>query len=289
MDWILETLESVSHQEYKEWECILVDNGSKDGTVEVINKYIDTHPGNWKLMKMAENGGPSGARSAGFLAARGDFIALLDGDDLWCTNKLATQLRYMQANMDVSMSLTSYLIFSRNSRRVRFISSKSIDSLIHGWLSMASFGGLVESTGMLRKSDLNDELLFDKSYMGSEGLDFVIRWNSHHKVSIMQEPLTYYRISENQLHENEAAIKENVKRLTASLDSSESYKSKVLRSQNAYFYLSAIARGGLSIHKVLGFINPHETVSRITMLAHLVFRNLASTLKGFKYTHPQNL
>jgi glycosyltransferase involved in cell wall biosynthesis len=273
----------VAKQSYKDWECILVDNGSSDGTLETISHFVESRPGNWKILSLTENLGPSNARNAGIRASQGDFIALLDGDDLWSPNKLASQLRFMQDHTDVSLSLTHYLVFSESSKRIRYVSSKSIDSLIHGWLSMSSFGGLVESTGMLRKADLNDNLFFDNAYMGSEGLDFVIRWASQLKVGIIEEPLTLYRISESQLHTNEEAIKENVRRLTNSLSVSANYKMKVTRSQDAYFYISSLARGRFSREKIIELLHPVKAFSRLYILNHLIKRNLISLVRGLNH------
>lgn len=282
-NWIRETLESVANQTYTEWECVLVDNGSTDGTIEEIANFVGSHSGNWKIIRLEDNIGPSGARNAGILASRGDFIALLDGDDLWSPDKIAFQVKFMQDNIDVALTLTSFLVFSKAPKRIRFVGSKSVRSLIHGWLSMSGFGGLVESTGMFRKSELNPSLLFDKAYMGSEGLDFVIKWNAQKKVSFLSDPLTYYRISENQLHTNEEAIKENMQRLTRALSLSQPYKSKISKSQEAYFFVSSVARGVISVRLIIESVNPYRFFSRLNIIAHLLLRNAVSFTKGLKY------
>lgn len=102
--FILETVHSVLNQTYKDWELILIDDCSNDKTLETIKPLINTHP-NIALLKNASNSGAAFSRNKGIQAAKGDFIAFLDADDLWKPEKLEKQLAFMQAkNCDVCFS-----------------------------------------------------------------------------------------------------------------------------------------------------------------------------------------
>lgn len=91
--WVPATLESVMNQTYDNVEVILVDDGSTDDTVERIAPFRS------RITYIHQaNGGLASARNAGLAAAKGDYIALLDADDLFEPEKLATQVRIAQAH-----------------------------------------------------------------------------------------------------------------------------------------------------------------------------------------------
>ena len=100
------TIESVQNQSYSNWEMIIVDDASTDGTVEIIREYaaLDKRI-RYSLLK--ENSGSAIARNVGLKMARSNYIAFLDSDDLWLPRKLDIQLGFMQKN-NHPISFTSY-------------------------------------------------------------------------------------------------------------------------------------------------------------------------------------
>jgi len=96
-DLIGETIDSVKRQTYKNWEIIVIDDCSPDngaGVTEVKN-HIKKTPG-IRLIVLPENKGSAGARNEGIRAAKGDFIAFLDADDLWSETFLENQLNFLR-------------------------------------------------------------------------------------------------------------------------------------------------------------------------------------------------
>jgi glycosyltransferase involved in cell wall biosynthesis len=89
--FIAEALESALNQDYWNREVIVVDDGSTDGSLELLKSYQDQI----KLIE-TENFGAAAARNAGLLAAKGELIAFLDSDDVWIANKLTLQFRKME-------------------------------------------------------------------------------------------------------------------------------------------------------------------------------------------------
>ena len=92
---LAETVASVQAQTRTDWEMILVDDGSTDGSealaVALAAADPRLRPAGWR-----ENRGAAAARNAGIRAARGRYIAFLDADDLWRPEKLAVQIGYME-------------------------------------------------------------------------------------------------------------------------------------------------------------------------------------------------
>lgn len=101
---IINTLESVFSQTYKDWEIILIDDGSTDNTAAVLNSFFGTlsqkDVNKVKFIKQM-NQGVSAARNVGLKAAGGDFIALLDSDDTWMPNKLERQMEILKENATI--------------------------------------------------------------------------------------------------------------------------------------------------------------------------------------------
>ena len=92
--YVSETIESVLKQTYPHWEMIIVDDGSKDNSAEIIREYV-TKDDRIQLIQQP-NGGSASARNNGIRRANGRYIALLDADDLWEPTFLESQLALMK-------------------------------------------------------------------------------------------------------------------------------------------------------------------------------------------------
>lgn len=100
-------IESVLRQTYSNWELlILIDKGTTDNTVDIINKYSTNDP-RIKLIHSLDGKGLSYSRNIGLNTAKGQYIAFLDSDDLWLEKKLENQVRFMQDNQ-LAMSCTAF-------------------------------------------------------------------------------------------------------------------------------------------------------------------------------------
>lgn len=92
---LLETLASVFAQTVEECEIIVVNDGSPDETAELLRPFVET--GRVVYLEQ-QNGGPAAARNRGLEAARGEYVAFLDDDDLWPADKLSWQARVLEEN-----------------------------------------------------------------------------------------------------------------------------------------------------------------------------------------------
>ncbi len=99
--FVAETLDSILAQTYRPIEVIVVDDGSTDGTPQVLAGYGD------RITTLRqENAGPGPARNTGIRAARGEFLAFLDSDDLWLPEKLAIQHARFEAHPELEACVT---------------------------------------------------------------------------------------------------------------------------------------------------------------------------------------
>ncbi len=101
-DMIHRALASALAQSFTDFEILLVDDGSTDGTLSVLRSYTDPRI---RIIELAVNGGAACARNVGIRAARGEMVAFLDSDDEWLPTKLAEQVAAFEnapAGMDIS-------------------------------------------------------------------------------------------------------------------------------------------------------------------------------------------
>lgn len=97
---IEKTIESVFNQTFTDFELIIINDGSQDGTLEVISKITDS-----RLQVFSyENSGVTVSRNRGIEKASGEFIAFLDADDLWTPDKLQAQLQALQENPEAAVA-----------------------------------------------------------------------------------------------------------------------------------------------------------------------------------------
>jgi len=83
-------LESVRAQTYRNWEIIVVNDGGTDATGRMVREFAQQTPCNVMLLEHARSMGPSAARNIAMKAAKGDYLAFLDADDIWMPGHLAT-------------------------------------------------------------------------------------------------------------------------------------------------------------------------------------------------------
>src|ERR1039457_2632426 len=93
-----EAIQSILDQTYPLFEVIIVDDGSTDDTVEVVNRFKD---GRVRLIQHSMNSGVAAARNSGLKAAQGDLISFLDSDDLWSPDKLALEVKFLAGHPEV--------------------------------------------------------------------------------------------------------------------------------------------------------------------------------------------
>ncbi|UQD56150.1 glycosyltransferase family 2 protein [Flavobacterium sp. K5-23] len=115
-NFLNETLESVYKQTYSDWECIIVDDGSIDNTMEIAQSWVS----NDKRFKYynKENGGVSSARNYGIELAQGEFLQFLDSDDILDMKKIEISINLLKLpkNSEVQMVISNFKMISSDSK-----------------------------------------------------------------------------------------------------------------------------------------------------------------------------
>ena len=101
-----ETIESVLAQSFKDFEIIIIDDGSTDNTVEVLQPYREKI-----IYKYQKNAGITEARNAGLKLCSGEWVALLDSDDIWYKDKLERQVKDVTEHPEIDVHITNANIY----------------------------------------------------------------------------------------------------------------------------------------------------------------------------------
>lgn len=96
-EFLSDTIDSVLGQTFTNWEHILVNDASTDGSLNLLKSYAEKDD-RIQVINLAENSGAAVARNTGLEAARGQYVAFIDSDDVWHQDKLARQLQFMEEN-----------------------------------------------------------------------------------------------------------------------------------------------------------------------------------------------
>ena len=170
--FVAEALTSAVSQTFADREIIVVDDGSTDGTSDIVSRF----PGVICLRKA--NGGASSARNAGVSASNGELIAFLDADDVWHPEKLAAQVRLMDMHADCDLGHTAMTEVEGVLEQRRTLAEADatlrhsrVDGLEHGFLNPF----LCTSTVIVRRSAFDRVGGFDEALPFAEDIDFFLR------------------------------------------------------------------------------------------------------------------
>lgn len=197
-NYISETLLSLFEQDYPNIEIIVVNDGSTDGTLNLLKTYAE------KVLLIDQvNTGVSGARNHGIQAARGEFISFCDSDDLWAPQKVSEQVNYFADHANVAMVYCGWHVWKADNEG-RFIvpkdfklpvNSPEIDLSESGWIYHKLLLDCVclTSTVMLRKYIVSDIGVFDTDLACGEDYDYWLRISRITEIHKLKSKLVLYR------------------------------------------------------------------------------------------------
>lgn len=100
--FLAEAIESILTQTYSDFELIVVDDGSEDGTAEIIREYAGRDE-RIRCFQLTENQGQASALNLGLAEARGEYVAKMDSDDISLPRRLAIQMEFLQSNPEIGV------------------------------------------------------------------------------------------------------------------------------------------------------------------------------------------
>ena len=178
---------SVLAQTWREFELIVVDDGSTDDTPEALAPYASRI----RLLRRGSRGGVSAARNAGITAARGEWLAFLDSDDLWLPEKLAHQMAYLSAHPAQLWCQTEETWVRRGVRLKQPPTHRKIGGRI--FFQSLERCMVSPSAVILHRRLLEEHGGFDEILPAAEDYDLWLRLSWRYEIGLAPEPLVIKR------------------------------------------------------------------------------------------------
>lgn len=215
--FIGEALDSIMCQTYANWELIIVDDCSTDKSLEIIKKYSDDRI---ILLQNKINSGPAISRNKALNAAKGEYVAVLDADDIMFPNRLEIQVNYLIKHTQIDILGTSALMIDECGNKLTvskyYMSPEEIKTTI---LFRCP---LIHSSVMMRKAFLvNNDLSYNENFPCNQDYELWSRVVFLGNIRIIPDVLVKYRISPNQISQ-----KKRQKQLDLALSLRKSYLKK---------------------------------------------------------------
>lgn len=238
MEILKEALNSVFAQSFEDYEIIIVDDHSNDGTKEMLQSISDRR---LKYLKNTRKKGGGGARNTGIFAANGKWTAFLDDDDIWLENKLEQfHQKIIKLNNETKLIYSGFTYYDFQKKIEKKTTEPRIkgevleDLLYTNWIGTYSVVA-VETSLLIELNGL------DESFSSYQDLELYVRIAQKVKVDYISTSLTMYRIDN-----TDNISKSYVKKLEGNLAFYNKYKydinknKKLRQRHNAQIFLNAI-------------------------------------------------
>lgn len=190
--YIGEAIESVLSQTYDDFEYLIVDNGSTDGTAGILKRYAQ-RDGRIKVLR-EERRGPAHARNAGLRVAQGDWVAVLDADDIALPDRLTAQLGYVRQNRDVRLLGSGCMVIDKDGAFIKECRyPRDHVPLIDGLENIADF--FPTSSAFICRESMNALHGYCERFSPSEDRELCLRFSLHDrgKFACIDRPLIKLR------------------------------------------------------------------------------------------------
>lgn len=202
------TLQSVLAQTYTNYEVIVVDDGSTDDSLAVTQKFINERLEGKGQIIHKDNGGVSSARNRGIQEAKYDYIALLDGDDLWEPTYLEEQVQLIKDFPKAAMwGVNTAFIKNNQTHKWEQGMGDGYRGYVENYFGTKHNDLFCSSSVVIRKEVFDKVGLFDERIASSEDLDMWYRIILRYPVVFYDKVLVYY----NQDAENRVAYDTDVR------------------------------------------------------------------------------
>lgn len=204
---IVNTLNTVLAQTYSNFECVIVNDGSTDHSREVVESWISANQNDHFRLINKPNGGVSSARNRGIQEAKYEYIALLDGDDLWDKHFLEEQVKLIHDFPDASLWGVNYAFIKGDNMWVcNQGMGKDYRGYVQNYFGTRHNDLYCSNSVVLRKCAFMAVGMYDERIHYSEDLDLWYRLILNYPVVFYDKVLSYY----NQNAENRCAYDLNI-------------------------------------------------------------------------------
>ncbi len=247
-------VDSALAQTFRDLEVIVVDDGSTDETVNLIQEWCLRNDDPRLRILRQDNRGLSAARNTGIRAARGTFIGFLDGDDIWLPEKAERHMQALQRDPRIGISFSDSEYLAEDGRRTeRYLQPRKPRPSLHDMIRRNHVGN--GSAPIVRRACFEEAGFFREELKSCEDYEMWCRilWMTTYRAELIDAPLTLYRIRNSSLSFNFAKFLTNADAaLTALRTAMPNVPERVFRTGHAEHYRIAAWKAVSSGQKAAG-------------------------------------
>lgn len=289
--FIIDAIRSIINQTYAEYEIIVINDGSIDDTEEALKPYYHKIRYFYK-----NNGGVASARNYGIKESKGDYIAFLDSDDYWLTQKLEEVNKFIINYPSIGLFYSNAYQVGRTGKVIGVFKSQDFDSKLYFKILLNNF---IPASSVVVKKEVFDTcgLFFEhfEAAAGGEDWDMWIRIAKKYKIKLIDKPLICYRVHQSNVSKKDfEKLNRDVllileRALKNEIGIARKFKNKIY--SNAFFhrgrrclmaFLFKEARKELSQSIRL---NPLQVKGYILMLISYLGKHIIKIFKFFYYNY----
>ncbi|MCW8931858.1 MAG: glycosyltransferase [Gammaproteobacteria bacterium] len=204
-NYIKQTVESVLEQTYKNFELIVVDDGSTDGTLNILQGYrtqmtLLQHPN-------GENRGQAASINLGLSHSNGEFIAILDSDDYWKLSYLENMVDYLNPKLDIGMAYSNGHAVDENGEYIYTLLKKDHIERNHLGDILCDCYLCLPGASLVRRSVYEKVGNFDVSLRAGQDHDMCIRISEETQLGYNNKELFYYRKHQDTISTNALSVR----------------------------------------------------------------------------------
>jgi len=188
--YLREAIDSVLAQTYRDFEFVIVDDGSRDTTHSILASYTDER---LRIVTLASNKGHTTALNEGWRACRGEYVARMDGDDICHPERLARQAAMLEADPGLGIVGSAVWIVDMAGRRLDYVPQPTSDGAIR-FVAMTRNPFHHPSVMWRRSVFAARDLVFDERYQANQDLELWSRALPVMRAANSREPLVSYRV-----------------------------------------------------------------------------------------------
>jgi glycosyltransferase involved in cell wall biosynthesis len=206
-EWVAETLDSLKRQTFQNYEVIMIDDGSTDGSIDAIKPYLKDP--RFSLMTRRNAGIPR-TRNRALSMSKAPFVCFIDQDDLYKVDKLGRQIQYLTENPDAAAvhSAVERLDVENNSIEVRD-DLKETEGNLFDFLLDTGYAMPLLSV-MARRKAVEATGLFDENLFGTDDYDWLLRLSRQGRFGYISQPLVIQRFRRGTAGQSEAMYADKI-------------------------------------------------------------------------------
>lgn len=205
VDYLGECLSSVFNQSYQNFEVIVVDGGSIDGTLNIVRNFQQKYGSKIKLLNQEKELGVAGARNLGIEKSTGEIICFLDGDDFLLENSILLRVRELASDDNTKIVFSDAFVANGNKKTgKKYLATRVVDFSEGLFSALVMDNPIITSSVMLKKDILDKVGLFlTEKENKSEDLDLWIRIAvQDYGYRFLAKPTLFYRYRKGSLSES---------------------------------------------------------------------------------------